>query len=84
MNIAILSRGATLYSTQSLLKAGEARNHRMEILDFLKKSATWRDCSVLNMFSFIQNRMTSSLQVLAKVGKSTILDAWSVSTRVAP
>ncbi|MCG2420118.1 RimK family alpha-L-glutamate ligase [Aequorivita sp. F47161] len=33
MNIAILSRGETLYSTQSLLKAGEARNHTMEVLD---------------------------------------------------
>jgi ribosomal protein S6--L-glutamate ligase len=33
MNIAILSRGEHLYSTQSLLKAGEARNHHMEVLD---------------------------------------------------
>ncbi|PKA82800.1 ribosomal protein S6--L-glutamate ligase [Ulvibacter sp. MAR_2010_11] len=33
MNIAILSRGEKLYSTQSLLKAGEARNHVMEVLD---------------------------------------------------
>lgn len=33
MNIAILSRGEALYSTQSLLKAGEARNHTMEVLD---------------------------------------------------
>ncbi|WP_347373464.1 RimK family alpha-L-glutamate ligase [Aequorivita sp. Q41] len=33
MNIAILSRGETLYSTKSLLNAGEARNHSMEILD---------------------------------------------------
>ncbi|MCT8339480.1 RimK family alpha-L-glutamate ligase [Flavobacteriaceae bacterium TK19130] len=33
MNIAILSRGYSLYSTQSLLKAGEARNHNMEVLD---------------------------------------------------
>src|SRR5690606_5435609 len=33
MNIAILSRGETLYSTKSLLKAGEARNHSMEVLD---------------------------------------------------
>ncbi len=33
MNIAILSRGETLYSTKSLLSAGEARNHSMEILD---------------------------------------------------
>lgn len=33
MNIAILSRGESLYSTQSLIKAGEARNHEMEVLD---------------------------------------------------
>lgn len=33
MNIAILSRGESLYSTKSLLKAGEARNHAIEILD---------------------------------------------------
>src|SRR5690606_16966215 len=33
MNIAILSRGETLYSTKSLLNAGEARNHTMEVLD---------------------------------------------------
>lgn len=33
MNIAILSRGESLYSTQSLLKAGEARNHDMEVLN---------------------------------------------------
>jgi ribosomal protein S6--L-glutamate ligase len=33
MNIAILSRDEFLYSTQSLIKAGEARNHEMEVLD---------------------------------------------------
>ncbi|MBX2828097.1 MAG: RimK family alpha-L-glutamate ligase [Flavobacteriaceae bacterium] len=33
MNIAVLSRGESLYSTQSLLKAGLARNHNMEVLD---------------------------------------------------
>lgn len=33
MNIAIISRGESLYSTQSILKAGTARNHVMEILD---------------------------------------------------
>ncbi|MEM7185978.1 MAG: RimK family alpha-L-glutamate ligase, partial [Bacteroidota bacterium] len=33
MNIAVLSRGEQLYSTQSLLKAGLARNHNMEVLD---------------------------------------------------
>ena len=33
MNIAILSRGESLYSTKSLVKAGEARNHGIEVLD---------------------------------------------------
>jgi len=33
MNIAILSRGENLYSTKSLMKAGMARNHMMEVLD---------------------------------------------------
>ena len=33
MNVAIISRGETLYSTQSILKAGTARNHVMEVLD---------------------------------------------------
>ena len=33
MNIAILSRGENLYSTRSLMKAGMARNHVMEVLD---------------------------------------------------
>ena len=33
MNIAVISRGENLYSTQSLLKAGMARNHTMEVLE---------------------------------------------------
>jgi len=33
MNIAILSKGESLFSTQSLLKAGLARNHDIEVLD---------------------------------------------------
>lgn len=33
MNIAVLSRGENLYSTKSLMKAGLARNHLMEVLD---------------------------------------------------
>ncbi len=33
MNIAILSRGESLYSTRSLFKAGQSRNHEMEVLD---------------------------------------------------
>lgn len=33
MNIAILSRGVGLYSTQSLFKAGEKHTHLMEVID---------------------------------------------------
>jgi len=33
MNIAVLSRGEHLYSTKSLIKAGQERNHNMEVLD---------------------------------------------------
>lgn len=33
MNIAVLSRGEHLYSTQSLIKAGMARNHVMEVME---------------------------------------------------
>lgn len=33
MNIAILSRGEALYSTKSLVNAGNSRNHSMEVLD---------------------------------------------------
>ena len=33
MNIAVLSRGEHLYSTQSIIKAGETRGHGMEVLD---------------------------------------------------
>ena len=36
MNIAILSRGELLYSTQSLLKAGLKRNHNIEVIDLIE------------------------------------------------
>jgi ribosomal protein S6--L-glutamate ligase len=36
MNIAILSRDARLYSTKRLKQAGEARGHRVEIIDHMK------------------------------------------------
>lgn len=36
MNIAILSRDAKLYSTKRLKEAGEARGHRVEIIDHMK------------------------------------------------
>lgn len=33
MNIAVLSRGSSLYSTKSIINAGAAQNHTMEVLD---------------------------------------------------
>jgi ribosomal protein S6--L-glutamate ligase len=36
MNIAILSRNPKLYSTQRLKQAGEARGHKVEIIDHMK------------------------------------------------
>jgi ribosomal protein S6--L-glutamate ligase len=36
MNIAILSRNSRLYSTRRLKEAGEARGHRVEIIDHMK------------------------------------------------
>ncbi|MBV1923251.1 MAG: RimK family alpha-L-glutamate ligase [Flavobacteriaceae bacterium] len=33
MNIAVLSRGSSLYSTKSIINAGATRNHAMEVLD---------------------------------------------------
>ena len=36
MKIAILSRKASLYSTNALKVAGEARGHRMEVIDYLR------------------------------------------------
>lgn len=38
MNIAILSRGPYLYSTQSLLRAGEQRGHHIQVIDHLQCS----------------------------------------------
>ena len=40
MKIAILSRGETLYSTRSLLKAGRARGHEMEVINPLACNLT--------------------------------------------
>lgn len=68
MNIAILSRGASLYSTQSLLKAGEARNHRMEVLDSAHCTpAIENGRSVL----YYQNELIDDLDaVIPRVGAS--------------
>ena len=36
MNIAILSRGPSLYSTQSLVYAGQQRGHKMRVIDHVR------------------------------------------------
>lgn len=38
MNIAILSRGPSLYSTQSLMYSGQKRGHKMQIIDHVRCS----------------------------------------------
>jgi len=68
MNIAILSRGINLYSTQSLLKAAEARNHRVEVLDSsLCTPAIENGRSVI----YHQNELVEDLDaVIPRVGAS--------------
>ncbi|MAP80307.1 MAG: 30S ribosomal protein S6--L-glutamate ligase [Aequorivita sp.] len=68
MNIAILSRGEALYSTQSLLKAGEARNHTMEVLD-----PSYCNLAVENgkAVLYFQNEMVNDLHaVIPRIGAS--------------
>lgn len=49
MNIAILSRAQQLYSTQSLLKAGEVQNHEIEIID-----PTYCNLTIVNNKAVVQ------------------------------
>ena len=68
MNIAILSRGEALYSTQSLLKAGEARNHTMEVLD-----PSYCNLAVENgkAVLYFQNELVDDLHaVIPRIGAS--------------
>ena len=68
MNIAILSRGETLYSTKSLLKAGEARNHTMEVLD-----PSYCNLAVENgkAVLYFQNELVDDLHaVIPRIGAS--------------
>ncbi len=68
MNIAILSRGENLYSTQSLLKAGRARNHSIEVIDPTRcvqsiedgKSVLYYDDEVLEEFDAVIPRIGAS------------------------
>jgi ribosomal protein S6--L-glutamate ligase len=68
MNIAILSRDEFLYSTQSLVKAGEARNHEMEVLDpFLFTSTIENDTPLL----YYGNEVVDDIHaVIPRIGAS--------------
>jgi len=68
MNIAILSRGEALYSTKSLLNAGEARNHTIEVLD-----PCYCNLSVENGKAslYFQNELVDDIQaIIPRIGAS--------------
>jgi ribosomal protein S6--L-glutamate ligase len=68
MNIAILSRGEALYSTKSLLNAGEVRNHTMEVLD-----PSYCNLAVENgkAVLYFQNEMVDDLDaIIPRIGAS--------------
>ncbi|HPE82986.1 MAG: RimK family alpha-L-glutamate ligase [Aequorivita sp.] len=68
MNIAILSRGEALYSTKSLLKAGEERNHAMEVLDPSYCNLTVESGKAVLYF---QNELVDDLHaVIPRIGAS--------------
>ncbi len=68
MNIAILSRGEALYSTKSLLNAGQARNHTMMVLD-----PSYCNLAVENEKAalFYQNEKVEGIQaIIPRIGAS--------------
>jgi ribosomal protein S6--L-glutamate ligase len=68
MNIAILSRGETLYSTKSLLNAGEVRNHTMKVLD-----PTYCNLTVENgkaMLYFQDEKVEDIHAIIPRIGAS--------------
>lgn len=68
MNIAILSRGEALYSTKSLLNAGKARNHNMEVLDPSYCNLALEDGKVSLYF---QNELVNDLHaIIPRIGAS--------------
>jgi ribosomal protein S6--L-glutamate ligase len=76
MNIAVLSRGEQLYSTQSLLKAGLARNHNMEVLD-----PTYCTMSIENGKSvlYYHNELVDDLDaVIPRIGASNTYNGSSL------
>ena len=68
MNIAILSRGEALYSTKSLLNAGKARSHTIEVLD-----PSYCELSVENgkAFVYYQGEKVEDLHaIIPRIGSS--------------
>ncbi len=68
MNIAILSRGETLYSTRSLLNACEARDHTVEVLD-----PTYCNLTVTNGKAklYFENELADNLDaIIPRIGAS--------------
>lgn len=68
MKIAILSRGETLYSTRSLLKAGRKRGHEMEVINPLACNMTIENGkAVLRYYDEIVNDLGA---VIPRIGSS--------------
>lgn len=76
MNIAILSRGEALYSTKSLLNAGEARNHNVEVLD-----PTYCNLAIENgkALLYFENELVDNVQaIIPRIGASNTFYGTSV------
>ena len=68
MNIAILSRGEALYSTKSLLSAGQVRSHSMQVLD-----PTYCNLIIENgrAMLYFQNELVKNLDaIVPRIGAS--------------
>lgn len=78
MNIAILSRGPQLYSTQSLFRAGRRRGHQMQLLDHARCSLVMED----RQFRIIENgRVLQPVDaVIPRIGASVTNIGASVIT----
>lgn len=78
MNIAILSRGPQLYSTQSLFRAGRRRGHQMQLLDHARCSLVMED----GQFRIIENgRILAPVDaVIPRIGASVTNIGASVIT----
>lgn len=68
MNITILSRSSLLYSTNSLLRAGEARGHKMDVVDHVR-------CNIMTKSNDLQvyfagRRLSKIDAIIPRIGAS--------------